>query len=321
MVSVDNARTRYIYTGARELQPEPNEVDDDERPVYGYLPDMELIEAVNLAIHLKRPLLIKGEPGCGKTKLAAAVARELKLPYETWYIKSTSRARDGLYTYDALRRLRDAQLSSKLDTANLDTIDLDADKYVRMEALGRAFQNKERTVVLIDEIDKADIDFPNDLLLELDELRFEIIETGKKITVEKGKEPIIFITSNDEKDLPDAFLRRCLFHYINFPDEQRLTEIINLHCPDVATSIKEAAIQRFLELYQRMKDDKKAGGKKVSTSELIDWVRALQFDADGSSVQTVEDKIKSGELPDTSALLKNEEDQHYRRPRTTGALS
>ena len=161
MASADNTRTRYRYTGARELQPGPKETDRDGRPLYGYLPDDALVEAVNLAIHLKRPLLIKGEPGCGKTRLAAAVARELKLPYRAWYIKSTSRARDGLYLYDTLGRLRDAQLPSQLNT-----VDLNPANYVHIQALGEAFQSDERMVVLIDEIDKADIDFPNDLLLE-----------------------------------------------------------------------------------------------------------------------------------------------------------
>ncbi|GAC1368612.1 MAG: MoxR family ATPase [Ktedonobacteraceae bacterium] len=317
MQASDDKRGKYRYSGAKELQPEPGAIGEDGRPIYGYLPDAALVEAVNLAIYLKRPLLIKGEPGCGKTRLAAAVARELNLPYRAWYIKSTSRARDGLYIFDTLGRLRDAQFASTLHTT-----DISPANYVQMQALGQAFQNSERTVVLIDEIDKADIDFPNDLLLELDELSFVITETGETIKARTGAEPIIFITSNDEKDLPDAFLRRCLFHYINFPDERRLTEIINIHCPDTAPAIIDAAIKRFLELHQRMTEDKRGGGKKVSTSELIDWVRALHFDADGSSEQKVLAKLGSdAPLPYASTLLKSVEDQHYQEPRNTGALS
>ncbi len=316
MESADETRLRYTYTG--ELQPQPGEEDKDGRPLYGYLPDQALIDAVNLAIYLKRPLLIKGEPGCGKTRLAAAVARELGLQYKAWYIKSTSRARDGLYIYDTLGRLRDAQLSS---APALGPIDLDPANYVRIQPLGEAFKSAERTVVLIDEIDKADLDFPNDLLLELDEMKFVITETNETVTAKKDAEPIIFITSNDEKDLPDAFLRRCLFHYINFPDEQRLTEIINIHCPDATPSIIDAAVQRFLELRQKMKQDKRGGGKKVSTSELIDWVNALQFDAEGTSEQAVLEKLNGSELPHASTLLKREEDQHYQKLRNTGALS
>ncbi len=317
MGSTDDTRRRYTYTGEKKFQPQPGETDQEGHLLYGYLPDQALIDAVNLAIYLKRPLLIKGEPGCGKTRLAQAVARELKLPYKPWYIKSTSRARDGLYLYDTLGRLRDAQLASLPAFAHTD---FNPANYVRIQPLGEAFQSDQRTVVLIDEIDKADLDFPNDLLLELDELKFVITETNETVAAKSGAEPIIFITSNDEKDLPDAFLRRCLFHYINFPEERRLSEILNIHCPDVSSAIIDVAIQRFLELRQKMMQDKKSGGKKVSTSELIDWVRALQFDVESISEQAVLDKLNGSELPHTSTLLKREEDQHYQRLGNTGAL-
>lgn len=313
MTVADASGREYIYKGTKDLQPRPGQVDDKGRPIYGYLPDDALVNAVNLAIYLKRPLLIKGEPGCGKTRLARAVADELGLDYESWYIKSTSRARDGLYTYDTLARLQDAQMHQDIGNH---------DKYIRKGALGRAFEGKDRTVVLIDEIDKADIDFPNDLLLELEDFSFVIPEKDdERVEARPGKEPIIFITSNDEKDLPDAFLRRCLFHYINFPDADRLTEIIDIHCPGVAETIKKMAIRRFVELREKMTDDKKAGGKKVSTSELIDWVNALQFDARRSSEREVLDRLNMALLPDASALLKSKEDQHYQELKTPGAGS
>jgi len=193
------------YTG--EKQPEAGECDAKGHPLYPYLPDEDLREAVNLAIYLKRPLLVKGEPGCGKTRLAQAVAYELGLPYEAWHIKSTSRARDGLYTYDTIRRLRDNQLDLIKREKNevKATFADDSMHYAKWGPVGRAFRNEQRTVVLIDEIDKADIDFPNDLLLELDERRFVIDEAEEQEVLAK-EAPIVFITSNDEKDLPDAFL-------------------------------------------------------------------------------------------------------------------
>jgi MoxR-like ATPase len=206
-----------------------------------YLPSPELINACQPR-HLsgETPLLLKGEPGCGKTRLAQAVAHELGLPYEPWYIKSTSRARDGLYTYDAVRRLHDAQLvrmgeESKSKVDNLDN-------YIELGPLGRAFEKPQRTVVLIDEIDKADIDFPNDLLRELDEQKFTIEETGKE--VKANYPPIVFVTSNDEKDLPDAFLRRCLFYYIEFPYSQ-LTEIVKAHFPESPPDVVEGSGEAF----------------------------------------------------------------------------
>ncbi|NEP01735.1 MAG: MoxR family ATPase [Symploca sp. SIO2E9] len=262
-----------------------------------YLPSPELINAVNLAIFLeKRPLLLKGEPGCGKTRLAQAVAHELRLPYEPWYIKSTTRARDGLYTYDAVKRLHDAQLvqlgkesKSKVDNLN---------NYIKMGPLGRAFQQPQRTVVLIDEIDKADIDFPNDLLRELDEQKFTIEETDTEIKAKYP--PIVFVTSNDEKDLPDAFLRRCLFYHIEFPYPQ-LTEIVKAHFPESSQDLVEAAVERFSELRQKMEKGK--SGKKVSTSELLDWFAVLhQFPKD-EILKQLEQKLLFPEI-----LLKKWED-------------
>lgn len=212
--------------------------DSAARP---YLADKGLVEAVNLAILLERPLLVKGAPGCGKSSLAAAVAADLgrqhgiKWPFEYWPIKSTSRARDGLYNYDAVARLRDAQLA-----AMNQKVDIDMARYVHLGPLGRALANERRTIVLIDEIDRADIDFPNDLLVELDELRFKVQETGQ--WKEAKSTPIVFITSNDEKALPHAFLRRCLFYYIEFPDQKRFLEIMKIRFPDVPPEEVEALI-------------------------------------------------------------------------------
>lgn len=267
-----------------------------------YLPSKELLEAVNLAIYLERPLLLKGEPGCGKTQLASAVAFELGLPLESWYVKSTSPARDGLYTYDAVGRLRDAQLagSGRLTDEQMRLAD-DFASYIRWGPLGRAFLNEQRTVVLIDEIDKADIDFPNDLLLELDKQEFLVEETGTKITARIP--PIVFITSNDEKDLPDAFLRRCLFHFVEFPDRDRLIQIIQSRFPSISEELVSRAIERFLELREEMKREKGGSGKKVSTSELIDWVQVLRRYPTDEALGHL-----SGQLPFSGVLLKSWED-------------
>jgi len=291
-----------VYTGEKQPSPEECELDGLEP----YIPSPELVEAVNLTIFLKkRPLLLKGEPGTGKTRLARAVAYELGLRYESWYIQSTTKAKDGCYTYDAIARLHDAQLA-RLDEQKLSKVD-NLWNYIKLGPLGRAFENSQRTVVLIDEIDKADLDFPNDLLQVLDEKRFTIPEIKvKKKEAEKEYEikakepPIIFITSNDEKDLPDAFLRRCLFHYIEFPDESELVNIINAHFPKTASKVVAAAVTSFRLLRSGMERDSGRIGKKVSTSELIDWFTILR--------QYPEDQVLAelqGKLPFADVLLKS----------------
>ena len=228
-----------------------------------YLPSQKLVKAVNLAIFLeKRPLLLKGEPGSGKTRLAAAVARELDLNYETWYVKSTSKAQDGLYTYDAVKRLYDVQLAGVEEESKKRASDIK--EYLKLGPLGRAFDSDKQTVLLIDEIDKADIDFPNDLLRELDEQKFDIPETGE--TIQAKYPPIVIITSNDEKDLPEAFLRRCLFHQIDFPsDSNMLAAIVKAHFPKADSDLVKKAVERFKTLRKSMNENK--AGKKVSTSE------------------------------------------------------
>ncbi len=289
------------YTG--KVQPKAGEQDVSGHFLSPYLPNEDLIEAVNLAIYLERPLLLKGEPGCGKTQLARAVAYELGLPFEAWYIKSTSRAKDGLYTYDAVSRLRDAQLAATGRIIKDEDIPRISDPatYVQWGPLGRAFQNNQRTVVLIDEIDKADIDFPNDLLLELDEQRFIVEETEREVQAKAA--PIVFITSNDEKDLPDAFLRRCLFHYVEFPSPQRLIEIVNSHFPTSPQPLVDKAVVRFLLLREEMGKDKGEAGKKVSTSELIDWFRVLRRYPQDEVLAKLD-----GKLPYAGVLLKSWDD-------------
>jgi MoxR-like ATPase len=285
------------YTGTK--QPQPGARGANGELLLPYLPNADLVEAVNLAMYLERPLLLKGEPGCGKTQLAIAVAYELGLNLEFWAVKSTSRARDGLYVYDAVGRLRDAQLAAvgRLNQAQIEQID-GPETYVRWGALGRAFRADRCTVTLIDEIDKADIDFPNDLLLELDQRRFTVEETGQVVTAQVP--PIVIITSNDEKDLPDAFLRRCLFHYVEFPRSDRLTEIVQARFPQASPLIVESAIARFLELRDQMRKDKGEAGKKVSTSELLDWFQVLRRYPEDEALKKL-----NGQLPFAGILLKS----------------
>lgn len=291
-----NKTIKLEYTG--KVQPPKDGTNNGE--LLPYLPSKNLVDAVNLTIFLeKRPLLIKGEPGSGKTRLAQHVAFELGLPFEAWFIKSTSRAKDGLYTYDAIHRLHDAQLAGSRGKDNT-TVE-NANNYIKFGPLGRAFQNNKRTVVLIDEIDKADIDFPNDLLLELDEQRFVIEETGKTI---KAKEPpIVFITSNNEKVLPDAFLRRCLFHYIEFPDPDMLVSIVDSHFSGASPKVVKMAVERFVKL--RIEMSQQRSDKKVSTSELLDWFDVLRHYPEDEIISKL-----NGQLPFPEILLKSWEDHN-----------
>jgi len=299
---VETLRNLLKYTGT--VQPSWEEQDETGQLLSPYLPSQELVEAVNIAIYLQRPLLIQGEPGCGKTELARAVAYELNLPFELWCVKSTSMARDGLYTYDAVGRLRDAQLAANnmLKEEEITRIS-DPASYVRWGSLGSAFLSNKSTVVLIDEIDKADIDFPNDLLMELDRQWFKVEETGEIVRANPKSVPLIFITSNDEKDLPDAFLRRCLFHYIKFPSDERLIEIINAHFREPPETLVNESVGRFLALREKMYKDKTHAGKMVSTSELIDWFRVLCREPEDEVLA----KLK-GKIPYAGVLLKRWED-------------
>ena len=259
-----------------------------------YITTEDLQQAVDAALTLERPLLIKGEPGTGKTELAIEVAKRLGAPLKTWHIKSTTRAQQGLYEYDAVSRLRDSQLGDERVK--------DIKNYIIQGVLWDAFTSEERCVVLIDEIDKADIEFPNDLLQELDKMAFDVYETRE--TVSAKIRPLVIITSNNEKELPDAFLRRCFFHYINFPDRETMCQIVESHFPDIKKDLLKAALEVFFDLR-----DVPGLKKKPSTSELLDWLKLLIADdlpADAlgaTDVRTVLPMMHG-------ALLKNEQDIH-----------
>ncbi|WP_300301076.1 MoxR family ATPase [Ferrovibrio sp.] len=259
-----------------------------------YVATTDLKVAVNAAIALERPLLVKGEPGTGKTVLAIEIAKALNAPLLTWHVKSTTKAQQGLYEYDAVSRLRDSQLGDERVK--------DIRNYIRKGKLWEAFTAEQRPVLLIDEIDKADIEFPNDLLLELDRMEFFVYETGE--TIKAAVRPILIITSNNEKELPDAFLRRCFFHYIRFPDRETMEEIVEVHYPGVQKNLVRDALNVFYDIRETP-----GLKKKPSTSELLDWLKLLMAEDLPADALRAKDQ---GKLipPLAGALLKNEQDVH-----------
>ena len=257
-----------------------------------YISTEDLSMAVNASVALERPLLIKGEPGTGKTMLAEEVAQALKMPLIEWHIKSTTKAKQGLYEYDAVTRLRDSQLGDERVK--------DISNYIEKGKLWEAFSAEEKVVLLVDEIDKADIEFPNDLLQELDRMEFFVYET--KETIKAINRPIVIITSNNEKELPDAFLRRCFFHYINFPDRETMQQIVSVHHPKIKKKLVKEALDIFFDV-------RKVPGlkKKPSTSELIDWLKLLM--ADDIPDEILKDRDPTKAIPPLyGALIKNEQD-------------
>ncbi len=256
------------------------------RGTASYIASGPLVDAVNCAVALERPLLIKGEPGTGKTLLATHVAEGLGMPMLSWHIKSTSKAADGLYVYDTVQRLNDSRFGGG-DVS-------DIRHYIKLGPLGRAFAAAERHVLLIDEIDKADLEFPNDLLRELDEMRFTVIETSEEMVAHER--PVVVITSNNEKELPDAFLRRCIFHFIEFPDAALMRKIVAVHHPNLDAALLDQVLIKFYWL--REQNELR---KKPSTSELIDWISALL------RAGVTRDKLEA-HIPFIGALLKKEQD-------------
>ena len=252
-----------------------------------YIASEELRHAVNVAVALARPLLVRGEPGTGKTLLAENLASALHLPLIRWHVKSTTKAKDGLYVYDTVARLHDSRFGDSVNVR-------DIARYIKLGPLGEALSAPSRVVLLIDEIDKADLEFPNDLLHELDVMRFRIDETGKEIVA--AERPIVVITSNNEKELPDAFLRRCVFHYIQFPNRELMGEIVRVHHPDISDRVLDNALEVFFGLRATPKLR-----KKPSTSELIDWIMALK--KAGVDLARV-----GGGIPFLGTLLKTEQD-------------
>jgi MoxR-like ATPase len=251
-----------------------------------YLTSDALEAAVNCALALERPLLVKGEPGTGKTLLAESIASALEAPLLTWHVKSTTRAQDGLYVYDTVARLYDSRFG--------DGDVRDIRRYIRFGALGEAFRSNQRVVLLIDEVDKADLEFPNDLLHELDRMRFRVSETGDEVAAQQR--PVVIITSNNEKELPDAFLRRCVFHFIDFPDLNLMRRIVDVHHPGLPRALADQCLEVFFELRNMTRLR-----KRPSTSELVDWIAVLQR-AGITSVKL------DRELPFVGALLKKEQD-------------
>jgi MoxR-like ATPase len=251
-----------------------------------YITSEPLRHAVNVALALERPLLVRGEPGTGKTLLAEQVAESLGLPLLRWHVKSTTKAQDGLYVYDAVQRLHDSRFG--------DHDVKDVKRYIKLGPLGQALRSEQRVVLLIDEVDKADVEFPNDLLQELDAMRFQIGETGEEIVARER--PFVVITSNNEKELPDAFLRRCIFHYIEFPDRELMRQIVKVHHPELEGRVLDQALEVFYDLREQPKLR-----KRPSTSELIDWITALR--RSGVDLARV-----GGGIPFLGTLLKTEQD-------------
>ena len=337
------------YTG--KIHPPSGGIWNEQvnRKLYPYYPDNGLKEAVKLAIQLNRPLLLEGEPGCGKSELARAVFYEFSQRegenwhFRLWNIQSTSKAQDGFYTYDYIGRLQAAQIAQleklkstnpedyigRLQAAQLSQLEkvnsTNPEDYLEYGPLGHAFLEhgetdniKSRNIVLIDEIDKADIDFPNDLLLALEDQCFEIkdVRPRRWLTANKDAPPIIFITSNQEKELPNAFLRRCLYHYVEFPDEKALIDIINGRFSAPPETLINAAIGRFLALREDMNDNKEETDKKVSTSELIDWFQVLNLHIrneengiDETKLNDIIKELEKNKLPYNGTLLKNRQDK------------
>ncbi len=256
------------------------------RGTFSYLTSDALEAAVNCALALEKPLLVKGEPGTGKTLLAEALASALEAPLLTWHVKSTTRAQDGLYVYDTVARLYDSRFG--------DGDVKDIRRYIKYGPLGESFRAPQRVVLLIDEVDKADLEFPNDLLHELDRMRFRVSETGDEVVAQQR--PVVVITSNNEKDLPDAFLRRCVFHFIDFPEQELMRRIVGVHHPDVDRALVDQCLSIFFELRAMSRIR-----KRPSTSELVDWIAVLQR-AGVTSVKL------DREMPFLGALLKKEQD-------------